>query len=89
MQVSTRDLRLRTRELLAATARGEKIIITYRGKPSAVMSPWARGESDESGNPQSRRQGRNPAYGLWRGDEKMSVDETVRALRQPRHMRGE
>ncbi len=28
MQVSTRDLRLRTRELMAATARGEKIVIT-------------------------------------------------------------
>ncbi|WP_208605414.1 type II toxin-antitoxin system prevent-host-death family antitoxin [Salinicola socius] len=76
MQVSTRDLRLRTRELMAATARGEKIVITYRGTPSAVMSPWeGAATSGEQRNDRAKSQGRNPAHGLWRDDRAMFLVE--------------
>lgn len=40
IQVLSRDIGLRTRELLAVTARGEKIVITYRSKPIAATLPW-------------------------------------------------
>lgn len=88
MQVSTRDLRLRTRELMAATARGEKIIITYRGKPKAVMESWNGQEANDGGGLQTRAQKRNPACGIWRDKAEEGVDETVRKLRWPRHPHG-
>ena len=39
MQATTKDLRLRTKEILAASQRGEEVIITFRGEPRAVLSP--------------------------------------------------
>lgn len=33
MEATTKDLRLHMRELIAATERGEEVIITFRGKP--------------------------------------------------------
>lgn len=77
MEATTKDLRLHTRELLAATERGEEVIITFRGKPRAMLTP-VRPEGDRVG-------GRNPLFGLWADDDRhASVDEQVRALRKPR-----
>ena len=39
MEATTKDLRLHTRTLIAATDRGEEVIITYRGKPRARLMP--------------------------------------------------
>jgi antitoxin (DNA-binding transcriptional repressor) of toxin-antitoxin stability system len=78
MKATTRDLRLHTSELLAATDRGETVVITYRGKERAVLSRWQEPDSDE-------RLERNPAFGLW-GDQDGSVDEVVRQLRQARDL---
>lgn len=79
MHATTKDLRLHTRELLAAIERGEQIIITFRGKPRAVLSAFEA--------PTAARETRNPAFGLWADDShatSLSVDEEVRALRKPR-----
>lgn len=38
MHATTKDLRLHTRELIAATERGEQVIITFRGKPRAMLT---------------------------------------------------
>lgn len=80
MEATTKDLRLHTRELIAATERGEKVIITFRGKAQAVLTAFEATAE--------RRATRNPAFALWANaqhDTPLSVDEEVRALRQPRH----
>ncbi len=74
MEATTKDLRLRTNELLAAVDRGEEIVITYRGRKRAKLGPMA-GED--------RPARYNPAFGLWR-DRAEEVDEYVRKLRQGR-----
>lgn len=79
MEATTKDLRLHTRELIAATDRGEQVIITYRGKPRAMLTPVTE-KSDSA-----RRATRNPAFGLWADAQcTESVDEQVRRLRLPR-----
>jgi prevent-host-death family protein len=82
MQATTKDLRLHTRELLAATERGEQVIITFRGKPRAVLTAFEA--------PTAARPARNPAFGLWAATShatNLSVDQEVRALRKPRTFR--
>lgn len=76
MEATTKDLRLHARELIAATDRGEKIVITFRGKPRAILSPFTPPSPDRSE--------RNPAFGLWAGDGACSVEEQLRNLRKPR-----
>lgn len=79
MQATTKDLRLHTRALLAATERGEQVVITFRGKPCALLTAL--------GKPARERTGRNPAFGLWADATHatdLSVDEEVRAMRRPR-----
>ncbi|MBK5969885.1 MULTISPECIES: type II toxin-antitoxin system Phd/YefM family antitoxin [Thiorhodovibrio] len=79
MQATTKDLRLHTRELIAATERGEQVIITFRGKPRAMLTAFEA--------PTAPRSERNPAFGLWADasdGESLDVDEEVRAMRKPR-----
>lgn len=77
MKATTKDLRLKTRELIAATDRGEEVLITFRGEPRARLVPLA--EAD----PSSQRQGRNPAFGLWK-DLEGPVNDQIDHLRQAR-----
>jgi len=77
MKATTKDLRLHTRELIAATDRGEEVTITYRGRARARLVPL------ESDGPDAARKGRNPAFGLWR-DMSVPVDEQIDALREAR-----
>ncbi len=78
MQATTKDLRLRTKEILAASQRGEEVIITFRGEPRAVLSPLP--------NTATRQSQRNPSFGIWSDFKGVtpSVDEQIRALREPR-----
>ncbi|ANB02430.1 type II toxin-antitoxin system Phd/YefM family antitoxin [Ectothiorhodospira sp. BSL-9] len=78
MEATTKDLRLHTRELLAAVRRGEQVDITYRGKPCARLVAWQASAQD------STCRGRNPAFGLWGAQQDTTVDDQVRALRQGR-----
>ncbi|MFC3286349.1 type II toxin-antitoxin system Phd/YefM family antitoxin [Litchfieldella rifensis] len=80
MQATTKDLRLRTRELLAATARGEEVVITYRGKRCVKLVAYEEATTHRISHHQ-----RNPAFGLWRDRNETSVNDEVRKLRQPRH----
>jgi prevent-host-death family protein len=75
MEATTKDLRLHTRSLLRATDRGEEVVITYRGKRRAKLVPWQEADC--------HRNGRNPAFGLWR-DRDEPVDQLVRSLRRGR-----
>ena len=77
MQATTKDLRLHTRELIAATDRGEEVLITFRGEPRAILSPVREAHEERSG--------RNPLFGIWADKtDTVSVDEQVRQLRKPR-----
>lgn len=78
MKATTKDLRLHTRQVMAATERGEEVIITYRGKPRARLIPWT--EDSPAGTDAAAR---NPAFGIWR-DRNDDVDKQVRDFRQPR-----
>ena len=74
MFVTATDLRLRTREIFDAVARGEEITITYRGKPRARLVPVKRDDH--------RKIGRTPLFGIWKDYEAVaSVDQYVRKLR--------
>lgn len=93
MEATTKDLRLHTRALIAATDRGEEVIITWRGKPRARLVPLADEESRF--NPVMREPeapaytARNPAFGIWRGerpDNEMDPGELVRYWRRPRDL---
>ncbi|HCH32875.1 MAG TPA: prevent-host-death family protein [Oceanospirillaceae bacterium] len=76
MQATTKDLRLHTNQLLAATDRGEKITITYHGKPRAQLSPIIARQDKPSST--------NPVFGMWQDKQETSVDQTVRSMRQGR-----
>lgn len=91
MEASTKDLRLHTKALIAATDRGEEVIITWRGKPRAKLVPLDDTEERDVVSPLALREtpaagwGRNPAFGLWREhDEAEQVSDQVRRWRQPR-----
>lgn len=78
MEATTKDLRLHARALLAAVARGEEVVITWRGQRRAKLVGWTREERPETS-------GRNPAFGLW-ADRSGDVDAEVRALRRRREL---
>ena len=78
MQATTKDLRLRTKEILAASQRGEKVVITFRGEPRAVLSPLP--------NFVKRQSQPNPSFGIWSDLKggRPSVDGQIASLRAPR-----
>lgn len=80
MKATTKDLRLHTSELLAATDRGESVIITYRGSRRAILRRW---EAETKKNGELNAGARNPAFGIW-ADESGDVEAQVRCLRQRR-----
>jgi len=78
MKATTKDLRLKTRELIAATDRGEEVIITFRGHERARLVPL----EDQTRVASART--RNPAFGMSR-DVPGSVGEQLDELRKVRH----
>ncbi|THF63140.1 type II toxin-antitoxin system prevent-host-death family antitoxin [Pseudothauera nasutitermitis] len=78
MEATTRDLRLHTAEVLAAADRGERVVITYRGRSRAVLTRWEGAE-------RAAGAARNPAFGLW-CDSGEAVDDQIRRLRQGREL---
>lgn len=77
MKATTKDLRLKTRELIAATDRGEEVVITFRGRDRARLMPL------EDQAPVTAANKRNPAFGIWR-DPEGSVSDTIDVLRKGR-----
>lgn len=90
MKASIKDLHLYARELIAATDRGEEVVITWRGKRRARLVPLAepgssgRGSGHDPGSEGVGRE-RNPAFGLWR-DRTGNVDDWLRQLRRRRDL---
>lgn len=63
MKVTAKDLRFHTKELLESVARGEEVVITYRGKPHAKLIPFSEEEDKEEALDT------NPLRGIWKDDE--------------------
>ena len=79
MIATAKDLRFHTGEILETAMRGEEVVITYRGKPSARILPFRNcGER--------KRKGRE-LFGIWRDNEAATnVEEYVAGLRKGRQV---
>lgn len=76
MKATAKDLRFHSKELIESVARGEEVIITYRGKPRAKLVPYQDSNEDS---------GENELFGIWKDHASIdSVDEYVRSLRKGR-----
>ncbi|CAN5662797.1 hypothetical protein BH24DEI1_BH24DEI1_17030 [soil metagenome] len=76
MKMSVKTLRTETRRLLETVARGEEVIITYRGKPRAKVV----GLGTVAGQERSR------LFGLWRDhNASENVQDYIDALRKSRY----
>jgi len=77
MRASAKDLRFYSKNLLDAVARGEEIIITYRGKPCAKLTPLKK--TDTAGSEA------DPLFGMWKDHEGTeAVEKYIRNLRRDR-----
>ena len=80
MEITAKSLRSRVGEVLDCVARGESVVITYRGKPRAKLI----------GISQPRQAGKESralsGFGMWKDHEKtQDVGAYVRELRKLRH----
>jgi prevent-host-death family protein len=80
MNVSTVDLRYRTKDVLRAVERGESVIVLQRGKEKArIVAPAAKRSAAKLRT--------SEAFGLWKGRKDLQdVSAYVRKLRQPRDL---
>jgi len=77
MHASAKDLRFYSKNLLDAVSRGEEVIITYRGKPCAKLTPIKEADKTESQV--------DPLFGIWKDYEHTKdVEKYIRNLRKGR-----
>ena len=67
MKASAKDLRYKTKEIIAALERGEEVLLTYRGEEKAKIIPVSK----ETAKSYDRR-AENSLFGIWRGNEKVA-----------------
>lgn len=80
MNISTKALRTRVREVLECLDRGERVTLTYRGKPRARLVGIDTLEESEEANGEEL-----PAFGMWSDrDDLQDVPGHVRHLRRGR-----
>ena len=76
MKATAKDLRYRTKEILAAIDRGEEVLITYRGKEKARIVPVSKEISQGKGK-------EDELFGIWKDNE---IVDDVKAYLD--HIRG-
>ena len=77
MQATAKDLRFHSKELLDSVARGEEVVITYRGKPCAKLVPIEEEKKD--------RKKSNELFGIWKDNTQAEdVEGYVRSMRKGR-----
>ena len=77
MKATAKDLRFHSKELLDAVSRGEKVTITFRGKPLAKLIPVDSKDKKEIEE--------NSLFGIWKDNKKVrNVQKYVRDLREVR-----
>ena len=80
MHATAKDLRFHSKNLLDVVSRGEEVIITFRGKPCAKLTPL--NETDEAGKTELKE---DPLFGIWRDHlEVKDVEKYIRKLRKGR-----
>jgi len=81
MNVSTVDLRYRTKDILRAVERGESVTVLRRGKEKArIVPPASKRSVAKLATPE--------AFGMWKDRKDLrDVAAYVRKLRQPRDFR--
>lgn len=78
MYSSAKELRFQTKELLETVARGEEIIITFRGKPYAKLVPLKNSKKETENS--------DKLFGIWKDrDDVKNVKRYVRELRKGRY----
>jgi prevent-host-death family protein len=63
MKATAKDLRYKTKEILAAIERGEEVVITYRGKDKARLVPVSGriGKADQE----------EELFGMWKDNKEV------------------
>ncbi len=78
MKATAKDLRFHSKELIDSVARGEEVIITFRGKPCAKLVPYQEQKIKD-------KKEENELFGMWKdNDITEDVNAYVRNLRQGR-----
>lgn len=77
MKATAKDLRLYSKELLETVARGEEVVITFRGKPMAKIVPLDVEDKTEVE--------KISLFGIWEDHEMSeSVEEYIEKPRESR-----
>jgi len=74
MTVTAKDLRFNISMLFDVLSKGEDILITYRGKARAKLTPYNQHTSEKKSD---------TIFGMWR-DRDEDVDTMVRTMRKGR-----
>lgn len=81
MIIGARDLRLRTAEVLRAVSEGETVLVSYRGRPVAEISPIRK-------SPRAQASRAEDAFGMWKDHAGLKeVNSWVRKSRRLRQDR--
>ena len=75
MNATTLDLRYRTREVMKSIDRGESVVITFRGKPKGVISPYRETTTKDGASIMD-----HPFIGMWT-ESGTTVDDEMNRLR--------
>ena len=79
MKATAKELRFQSKKLLDAVARGDDVVITFRGKPCAKLVPYINENINQN------LADEDDLFGIWRDrDDMNNVDEYVRNLRKGR-----
>ncbi len=79
MHSTAKELRFNTKELLESVARGEEVIITFRGKQCAKLVPMKQSKNNAEKN--------DELFGIWKNRTDLkNVDLYVRELRKGRFL---
>ena len=77
MKATAKDLRFHSKEILESVMRGEEVVITYRGKPSAKIIPMNKQKSTITKQ--------HNLFGIWADHtDSDDVNKYVRKLRESR-----
>ena len=81
MITTARDLRIKTKAILEAVARGEEVIVTHRGKARAKIVPTDRGEPARAAHVKQK----SALFGIWKDNKAVAdVKRHVERMRRAR-----
>jgi len=81
MITTAKDLRIKTKAILEAIARGEEVVVTHRGKACAKIVP-SPGRKSAKGTARKRP---GPLFGIWKDNTAVQdVNAYIDSLRRGR-----